>query len=580
MPLLWHPIERDPLWRREMRERWRRPITLFFLTLYAVGVSGIAYSLYRSIVPAGAVELGAQSHGIGHRLFMALLQIQILLWIPIAFLLGAPTIAAERERHALTEYLLAGLQTRQIVRAKFAALATYILVMCAIPLPVVALCFPLGGVEPVEFVAGFLLEVTAAIACGSLGILISANNKRVPPAMQNAVFLSLVFLIITSLTLPGILQVPVVVWFVVVGFLCLGIGSLVAGCDKALTIVAHNLEMEDPDYQASPFSFSPAPPPLSDRPQKSSLTPTLIAPEGETEEGAETESSLDRWIEQVAAQSAVAQREVRVGLRAARRRTEFSPPPPYRYSLGVWALAGLCGAALIALTGMLVWLYLGLVAMTLLTVIAATLEASAAFTREREQKMLTQLRVCPLSPGEVVAGKIGAMLLLVIRSWGSPLLALFLAGLAQGIILGVLTASFVVLTVLFATVLATLLSLICRRTSVAATTALGILCVVFVLLPLSPGPLVYFFPVLKGPLTSFPLGPLWIEPMSLFSWSSVSFPMTSLSPVAALFRLVCSLGVANALLIIATTGLWARATPDDGEIKKHFWERDFSRSWH
>ncbi|BCM90198.1 hypothetical protein IAD21_02049 [Abditibacteriota bacterium] len=574
----WQRSERDPLWRREMRERWRRPITLLFLTLYAVGLSWAAYSLYSSIVPPGNVELGMQSRGIGRRLFLELLKIQILVWIPVAFLLGAPAVAAERERRALTDYLLAGLQSRQIVRAKFASISTFIVVMCAIPLPLLTLCFPLGGVEPLELICGFLLEIAVATVCASIGLLISTGNKRVTGAMQNAVILALIFLFLGMVIVPGLLLMSFWVWLTLAGFLAGGTVYIMAGCDDTLRIVSHNLEMEEPGGQLPNFSFSPIP---VAPPDGLPTLPSSPAKAG-TDNGSDVAdvSFWDIWAEKLSGWNAVAQREVRVGIRESRRRAEFAPPTsPFLYSLWAWVASGLCGAIMVALSRIVVWLYLGLAVMTLIAVIAATLGSSAAFTREREQKMLAQLRVCPLSPLEVVAGKMGAILLLVARSWGGPLLALLLAGLGQGVFIAFEISVFVVLTLVFAVALATLLSLVCHRTAIAASTALGILFVVFVVLPVGSGPLVYFLPVLRGLFSSFPLRPLWIEPMTLLSSSSVGFPTSSLSPAAALFRLVCSLLVADGLLIIATTYLWSHTTPDDGQVKRRFWERDISRSW-
>ncbi len=569
--------ERDPMWRREMRERWRRPITLFFLTLYIAGLSWFAYSLYASLVPVGSVELGVQARGIGHLLFISLLRLQILIWIPVAFLLGAPTIAAERERRALTEYLLAGLLPRQIVRAKFASIATFIMVMCAIPVPMLALCFPLGGVEPLELVIGFLLAIAVATVCAALGLLISVGKQRVTSAMQNGLICALLFLGIGWLIVPGLLEMSFWVWLACACLLAWGTNGIIGGCEDTLRAISVNLEIEEPGTLYCAFSFSALPAPLPDERLRKLLT---LSPETVTEDVDDT-PVWDVWIEKVAAYSAVAQREVRVGMRAARRRTEFAPPAfPYRYSLWAWALLGLCGAALFALVPVFAWLlYVGLALTTFAAVVVATLGSSAAFTREREQRMFAQLRVCALSPVEVVAGKIGAMLLLVAKDWGYPLLALFIAGLSQGVLLAIESALFVILTLLFAAALATLLSLVCHRTAIAASSALAILFFVFVLLPVGPGPLAYFVPELRVLFSSFPLKPMWIEPLSLLSWSSVGFPVSSLSPVAALFRLIGSLVVSDSFLILAATYLWSRTSLGDGETKTGFWRRGLVRSW-
>ncbi len=566
--------ERDPMWRREMRERWRRPITLFFLTLYIAGLSWFAYSLYASLVPVGSVELGSRTRGIGHQLFISLLGIQMGAWIPFALLLAAPTITAERERHALTEYLLAGLLPRQIVRAKFASIATFIIVMCAVPMPVMGLCFPLGGVELPELFAGVLFEIAIAVTCASFGLLISVGNRRVASSMQHALMLSLLFLFLSVLVLPWLLEASFWIWLMLAGFLALVTSVIIASCEDTLRIISHNLELDEPGAQAAPSSFTPASAPLPTRYQEDSSPSPARTLKADLVEG----SSWDIWIEKVAAYSAVAQREVRVGLRASRRRMALAPDSPtYQFSPWAWFFFGICGAIMVWASQLKVWWSVGLLMATVLAIIAATTGASAAFTHEREQKMLAQLQICPLSPLEIVTGKIGAMLLLVTRSWGGPLLGIFVVGLSQGVFIAVETALIVVLALLFTITLATLLSLVCHHTSIATGGALGALFVIFVLLPSAPSSLVYLVPALRTPLTSFPLGPLWIEPINVL-WGYHTMP-APFSLTEALLRVVCSLLVLNALFILAATFCWSRSVSDDGESKIPFWSRDISRSW-
>ncbi|BCM90197.1 hypothetical protein IAD21_02048 [Abditibacteriota bacterium] len=574
--------ERDPLWRREMRERWRRPITLFFLTLYVAGLCWFAYSLYSSVVPVGNVQLSVELRGIGHQIFISLLSLQIGAWIPFALLLSAPTIAAERERRALIEYFLAGLLPQQIVRAKFASISTFIVVMCAVPLPVLALCFPLGGVEPLELFAGVLLEIALAIVCAAIGLLISVSNRRVTSAMQQGAALSLVFLFFAVLLLRAILELPFGVWFILAGFLALIAGAILRGCEDALDLVSRDLEQdESPRIAPSLPSLEPDPIRILPRFQDLQITPEKTRQDYQMEgPPRHRDSSWDLWIEQVAAWNAVAQREVRVGLRASRLRMALYPDrPTYQFSPWAWVFFGVCGAAVVGALQMVGWWYLGLTLATIMALVAATSGASAAFTREREQKMLAQLQMCPLSPLEIVVGKIVAMLLLVTRSWGGLLLGLFVVGLSQGVGIAFSTAIIVILSLLFATALATLLSLLCHHTAIATGGTLGSLVVLFVLLPSAPSSLIYFVPWLRVVLTSFPIGPMWIEPMGVILNPSNGFFASSLSLPEALFRMVCSLLVLNALLIFAATVVWAHTSPDDGEAKTRFWERDISRSW-
>ncbi len=574
-PVMFSPFrqsERDPLWRREMRERWRRPITLLFLMVYVAGLSYVAYSLYAAIVPTTGVQLGMQSRGIGHQLFISLLGAQIGAWIPIAFFLAAPTIAAERERRNLPEYLLAGIQPRQIVRAKFASVATFIIVMCAVPLPVLALCFPLGGVEPLELFVGAFLEIAVALVCASCGLMISILNARVTSAMQQGVALSVVFMIAGVAILPGVLDAPFLVWLMLALLLVFVARAMIGHCENSLDLLAHNLEENERALQP-PAPVLPAP-----RPQN--IQPSVVKARAKTPRFEPARRSyIDRWIEKAASRNAVTQREVRVGLRASRSRLAMSSDENIESKLiRLWLSIGFFGTALIALLGFSEWWYFSLRCATLALLVVTGISSSATFTREREQKTLAQLRLCPLSPFQVVWGKIAAILLLVTRGWSGPLLALYIIGLTQGLDIALGSALFLGMCVVFAASIATLFSLICRHTPVATGGTMGAILFAFIFLGVAPQGLVLFFPALRSLFNSFALGAMWATPLDVvlglphFSSSSLSFSQS-------LFRLTGSLAALNVFLIGGATLLLTTTRLEESDRKPRFWERDLARSW-
>ena len=177
--------EADPLFRREMRERWRRPLTPLQLALFAFLMAWLAYQFYGAMVPVGETQT-ATVNGSGREFFLAVSRLHLLAWIPGGMLLAAPTLAAERERGHLSDWVLAGLTPDLIVRAKFRALAGYALVLACVPFPILALCFPLGGVAPGELAATGVLTVVVALNSVALGMMISASSARVAKAMGGA----------------------------------------------------------------------------------------------------------------------------------------------------------------------------------------------------------------------------------------------------------------------------------------------------------------------------------------------------------------------------------------------------------
>ena len=187
--------EADPLFRREMRERWRRPLTPMQLALFAFAMAWLAYEFYGAIVPVGDTQTATVS-GSGREFFLAVSRLHLLAWIPGGMLLAAPTLAAERERGHLSDWVLAGLTPDLIVRAKFRALAGYALVLACVPFPILALCFPLGGVAPGELAATGVLTVVVALNSVALGLMISASSARVAKAMGGALLAGTLMLIV------------------------------------------------------------------------------------------------------------------------------------------------------------------------------------------------------------------------------------------------------------------------------------------------------------------------------------------------------------------------------------------------
>ena len=568
--------ERDPLWRREMRERWRRPITLFFVTLYVTGLSVLAYSLYSSVVPVGAVELGAHSNGIGHRLFTSLLGAQIEAWIVFALLLAAPTVAAERERRALPDYLLAGVTPRQIVRAKFASVATFTLVMCAVPFPILALCFPLGGVEPLELLAGAFFEVGVALSCAAFGLLISVHSARVTAAMQQGIALGAAFLIVTFLVLPDSLEASFWWRLVFAVPLVAVIGGVIKHCENSLDLLAHDLEANERALQPPAPVIEAPHPQLQPHSQPPSIQPDKPkAPRAEPAPQPTWRSCFDWCIEKVASRNAVTQREVRVGLRASRARWGMSAQESIERNLiRLWSAIGFCCTALVALLGFDVWWHLSLVGAALALLVVTGITCSSAFTSEREHQTLAQLQMCSLSSFEVVVGKMAATLLLIARGWSGPLLALLVVGWGQGADVVFGCALLLFLSAVLAALIAIVFSLVCRHTPVATGGTFAALLFAFVFVPFAPQGLALFFPALRGVFSSFLLTHMWAQPLSVV----IGFP-AGLSLAGALFRLVLSLCVLDALLLLGATLLLASARRDESDRGPRFWERDLSRSW-
>src|SRR5215216_6091728 len=157
-------FEPNPVFRREMRARWRRMaafLTLFFyaaplalaMTLLYADKAGrsvqeeepvvissnrvISRKFFAVVVQApgssaptaGASALqgmtvdtfGPQLSTIGRQLFESLILLQVVAWLLIAPATAAPMLAAERERGLLEALQLANLPARRVVLGKYLA---------------------------------------------------------------------------------------------------------------------------------------------------------------------------------------------------------------------------------------------------------------------------------------------------------------------------------------------------------------------------------------------------------------------------------------------------------------------------
>lgn len=541
--------ELDPLWTREMRERWRRPWTFVLLLVYAAALATLARVFYGALVPQGDVEFSKLGLGLGAPLFWKFVACQIAGWVPLGLLLAAPSLAIERERGALTDYLLAGLGAEQVVRAKWRSLAGFALVLVVAPLPVAALCFPMGGVSAWDFVAANALCVSVALSSCALGLVLSAKHNTVSGAFVEAVkacvevsLLAVPLAFLLPSLAPGVLLVGAV------GLAFLP-RSLLRHIEAEFAFLGNHLELDArrlPDYQA-PSSFSFGQNSLGERVPL--LTPDVTAGNNAAQaEGAfdPPPSRFDLQLEQVVARNPLARRDVGLQLRAWRRSlllSDSDPLPKFSplSSLGV----GVVLVAIGYLVPPMLFLFLALFWMATLGALVQTALLSAnGFARERSGHMITQLQLSALSSAEVVSAKFVTPLLLVARFWGYPLLILALSCLPLNPLEIGLKILVALALLVLASALGNLMSLRLRHISLIAGATVGALVVLLGVLPMVFQPL-----LLHAPRW---LELWWLAPLRALLWVRAD-------SLASPARLFVSLSVLCLLLFGACVRGWKRA---------------------
>ena len=183
-------LEPNPVFKRELRARWRRPAAYLTLFFYAAPLA-LGMALFYGTT-LDATLLGDQNLAdVGKTLFDSLLALQIVLWLFIAAITAAPTIAGERERGLLEGLQLANLSARRIVAGKCLSLFSFNLLLFLVPLPILAICFMLGGVEPRAFLSG-AVDIAVSALCGTaIGLYFSSIRPRPGPALRD----TLIFLV-------------------------------------------------------------------------------------------------------------------------------------------------------------------------------------------------------------------------------------------------------------------------------------------------------------------------------------------------------------------------------------------------
>ena len=183
-------LEPNPVFKRELRARWRRPAAYLTLFFYAAPLALGMALFYEATLDS--TLLGDRSLAdVGKRLFDNLLALQIVLWLFIAAIMAAPTIAGERERGLLEALQLANLSARRIVAGKCLSLFSFEILLFLVPLPILAICFMLGGVEPRSFLSGAVTIAVSALCGTAIGLYFSSIRLRPGTALRD----TLIFLV-------------------------------------------------------------------------------------------------------------------------------------------------------------------------------------------------------------------------------------------------------------------------------------------------------------------------------------------------------------------------------------------------
>ncbi len=181
----------NPVLTREMRARWRGRSFVFllgYLLLLAFAVVWLygehdTSQVNRFGASSGRASLGSMAQ-IGHDLFLHLTWMQTLCWMLLAPALTSTSIASEREHGLLEGVQLTPLAPWRIVSGKLLSALGFSALILLASLPIVAVCFLMGGVSPQEFAQALLLQIATATGGALIGLWCSSRSRRANSALS------------------------------------------------------------------------------------------------------------------------------------------------------------------------------------------------------------------------------------------------------------------------------------------------------------------------------------------------------------------------------------------------------------
>ena len=168
----------NPVVTKELRGRMRGARTYWLLFGYLLLLSLILFFSYLGwwSSHSGAMESGASTAGftVGRTFFKVLFYSQAVMIALITPALTAGAISIEREQRTFEMLRSTTLRPPSIVWGKLASSVSFVTLLLTSSLPLLSLCFLLGGVSPGEVFFAYLLLVGDAFLFGAIGLCWSA----------------------------------------------------------------------------------------------------------------------------------------------------------------------------------------------------------------------------------------------------------------------------------------------------------------------------------------------------------------------------------------------------------------------
>ncbi len=192
----------NPMIIKELRQRLRERRSWLLPTLYLIVLSGIVVCVYYFSTDTGRRLRGAEVQGadIGQAIFLAVVFAQIIVLLLMGPVFSSGAITIEREQRTLAGLLTSLLTAPQVWWGKFVAALLYLLLLLASAIPLLALPFAFGGVEPLDLVKALGSTILTLACICAIGLWCSATFRRSVHATASCYAIVLVLTIVTAIT--------------------------------------------------------------------------------------------------------------------------------------------------------------------------------------------------------------------------------------------------------------------------------------------------------------------------------------------------------------------------------------------
>jgi ABC-2 type transport system permease protein len=169
----------NPMINKELRQRLRERRAWLLPTLYLLILSGtVSFAYYLTTDAETQAGREVQGADIGLAIFLTVVFTQIIALLLMAPVFSAGSITIEKEQRTLAGLLTSLLSVPQIWWGKFVAALLYLLLLLLSALPLLALSFAFGGVEPMQLIRATGSTVLVLAAICAVGLWCSATFRR------------------------------------------------------------------------------------------------------------------------------------------------------------------------------------------------------------------------------------------------------------------------------------------------------------------------------------------------------------------------------------------------------------------